>query len=149
MYLRTLHSLLPKDIITKQYNLLQMPVIHHNRGLLQFLLGAARFRWTVTLQFLHQQLTAATQNVPELPQRAAALQGSTAVLQTHTHTHSSTHPFSTDSAEENLRSVGLFILCLNQNWKCSMSVLSDLSSETFFENVTFEVACLCFALILV
>ncbi|TNN61328.1 hypothetical protein EYF80_028455 [Liparis tanakae] len=37
----------------------------------------------VALQLLHQQLAAATQDVPQLPQRAAALEGSTAVLRTN------------------------------------------------------------------
>lgn len=47
-------------------------------------IGAARFRRYVALQFLHQHLAAATQNIPELPQRATAIEGSTAILQTHT-----------------------------------------------------------------
>lgn len=46
--------------------------------------GAAGLWRSVALQFLHQQLAAATQHVPELPQRAAALEGAAAVLQTHT-----------------------------------------------------------------
>lgn len=65
----------------------------YNRGCLLFLLGVAGFRRSIALQFLHQQFAAATQNVPELPQGAAAHEGSTTILQTHT--QSSTHPFNT------------------------------------------------------
>lgn len=63
------------------------PSIYNNRGCPLFILGVAGFRRSVALQFLHQQFAAATQNVPELPQGAAAHEGSTAVLQTQTHTH--------------------------------------------------------------
>lgn len=72
------------------------------QGSSSFHVGAARFRRSVALQLLHQHLAAATQNIPELPQRAAALQGSAAVLHTNTDTHSSTHSRGTNHVEENM-----------------------------------------------
>lgn len=60
-------------------------IIVQAKDRLLVLLCAAWFWRSVSLEFLDKELTAAPEHIPQLPEGATTLQGSRAVLYTHTH----------------------------------------------------------------